>query len=162
MVPGIVNYTRNAEGELERAALRVVDSGLSDSLSSIRTLLRQQGRLLLAMAAAIDKVALASKVTAGEVDASQEVVFSRVLRMVSHQFNVSPKAIMGRNRSASVVRARHVVMLLCRRRDFSFQEIGTAMGRDHSTIICGVKTAERREHESKKMARDIAAADALA
>lgn len=53
--------------------------------------------------------------------------------------------ILGDSRRPFLVRYRQAAMAHLRRLGFSYPLIGEAMGRDHSTIINGVKRAEARE-----------------
>lgn len=53
-------------------------------------------------------------------------------------------AIVGRARNASTSRARQLLCLELREAGMSYCEIGTLLGRDHTTIMHAVKRAEMR------------------
>jgi hypothetical protein len=75
----------------------------------------------------------------------QNIRIERVIVDVAERFGLEPKALKAKTRSASVVRARHLAMLVAR--DLvkaSFPEIGRAFGeRDHTTAMAGCAHARK-------------------
>jgi hypothetical protein len=73
----------------------------------------------------------------------------QIVKAVSDQFKVSVEEIKNDRRQAPLIRARHVAYLLCKiltRR--SYPDIGRQLGgRDHTTIINGVKNLAWLEAE---------------
>ena len=66
---------------------------------------------------------------------------------VAESTGVPHKAIMGVRRDARTVQARQLVMYIARRQGLSFERIGYAMCRDHSTVVHGVRAEEKRRGE---------------
>jgi chromosomal replication initiator protein len=63
---------------------------------------------------------------------------------VCEAFGITARELM-QGRSARVVRARHMVWWLCRQMtDMSYPDLGRYFGRDHTTIIYGVRRFETR------------------
>ena len=83
--------------------------------------------------------------------AACKVVFglhrNRVLELidaVSAETGIPAKQIRGRCRKAHIVRARQIVMYEARQLGLSYPQIARAMGKDHTTIIHGVRAEEQR------------------
>jgi hypothetical protein len=73
---------------------------------------------------------------------------TRVLSAVAHHFHLTPAALLSRDRHRTVSIARQVVMFVLReyqRPRPSYPEIARELGgRDHTTIMAGVKSANRQ------------------
>ena len=55
---------------------------------------------------------------------------------VAREFDVPEREIMGADRTKRVSQARHAFVLIARKEQFSFPEIGNFLnGRDHTTIL---------------------------
>lgn len=68
-----------------------------------------------------------------------------IARRIAEGTGISYDAIMGRPRDAVVSEARQVVMFEAHEAGISYSAIGRALGRNHATVISGVKReAERR------------------
>ena len=63
----------------------------------------------------------------------------RVLRTAAALFHVHPNEILGRDRHQTIALARHVAAYLFRCDGLSYPEIGREMGRDHTTVMSGIK-----------------------
>jgi len=75
-------------------------------------------------------------------DEFQEITPDYVTRIVSDHMNIPYNDITSSKRSKDIVTARQIVMYLCRKHieHYSLKAIGDALGgRDHTTIINGVK-----------------------
>lgn len=68
-----------------------------------------------------------------------------ILEVACEAFEVDKTDVLSARRTSNIVLPRHVVYYLCRHCSFkSFPEIGRALGgRDHTTIIHGVKKIEK-------------------
>jgi chromosomal replication initiator protein len=70
---------------------------------------------------------------------------AEILEAVARVYGLGTAAIIGRSRSKSIAEARMVVCLVARRcTRLSLPEIGRAVGRDHTTVMSAVKSAERK------------------
>jgi chromosomal replication initiation ATPase DnaA len=80
---------------------------------------------------------------------------SDILGQVAEVFAVDAQALAGRSRSAPVAAARHAAMWLLRERyALSSPAIGALLGRDHTTVLHGLRAAEtRRRHDAAYKAR---------
>ena len=67
-----------------------------------------------------------------------------VLAAVSEEFEVLAAEIMGRRRTARIADARMVVYWLAWFAGESYSAIGRRLGRDHSTVIAGVRRINTR------------------
>lgn len=68
---------------------------------------------------------------------------TRVIATAGHHFSVSADDITGPGRSHDIVDARHVAAWLLRESGWSFPQIGEAMGKDHTTVMHGVKRVDK-------------------
>ena len=59
-------------------------------------------------------------------------------------FGVTFEMVLGRSRTFTVCRARDAVMTKLREQGLSYPEIGTLLGRDHTTVMAGVRRFEER------------------
>lgn len=68
-----------------------------------------------------------------------------VLEAVAHSYSVAMVELVGRGRTKAVAEARQLSYWLLRRLTrMSFPEIGRALGRDHTSVMAGIKAIERR------------------
>jgi chromosomal replication initiator protein len=76
---------------------------------------------------------------------SRSLTAAEVLKATSVVFGVSVEDLVGKKRTAKVSEARQIAMLVLRElTDLSLVQIGEALGgRQHSTVISGVKRAEK-------------------
>jgi hypothetical protein len=75
-----------------------------------------------------------------------ENVVATVVSLVAKEYDLEPEALLSSLREKGPSEARQVACLLLRKTTvMSYPELGRAMGgRDHTTIISAVKTAEKR------------------
>lgn len=74
-------------------------------------------------------------------DKPKEITPQLILDVVSEHFHVTTDQIISKSRSSEIVRPRQIAMYLCKNMtDASLETIGSLLGgRDHSTIIHGIK-----------------------
>lgn len=71
----------------------------------------------------------------------------KIIEATGHWFSITPRAILGRSRSANIVAARHVAMYVARiTTDMSLMQIGEEFDRDHSCVINGIRQTIARAH----------------
>jgi chromosomal replication initiator protein len=76
---------------------------------------------------------------------SPRVTYDGILAVVCERFGLRPSDLASRRRSRHIALPRHVAMYLCRRLlNTSFPRLGELFQRDHSTVIHGVTSIERR------------------
>lgn len=82
----------------------------------------------------------------------REVTPQLVIEIVSEHFNISTDQMISKNRSSEIAKPRQIAMYLCKNMtDTPLDTIGALLGgRDHSTIIHGIKkiTQEYEENET--------------
>lgn len=87
-----------------------------------------------------------------------QVDMGTIIRVTSTYYGISRNDVLSDRRTARIARARQVAYFLCKnlsRR--SFPEIGRKFGgRDHSTIIHGVRKIEREVRQDTALAYDVA------
>jgi chromosomal replication initiation ATPase DnaA len=72
---------------------------------------------------------------------------------LAKEYRVALDDLLGRNRTPTVVRARHHFWMLVRHTlDWSYPEIAKLFGADHSTVLCGVRKCEARVLGAKERA----------
>ena len=71
-----------------------------------------------------------------------------IVRAVSEQTGIPTTAIYGRDRSSDISPARQLVMLKCREAGMTVARIGVLLGRDHTTVIAGIKAEKARRGEA--------------
>lgn len=93
----------------------------------------------------------------GRSDASARSL-NRLVRITARRQGLSVATVTGPNRSRAVVEVRNLAMYLARRlTGGSFHAIGAAVGgRDHSTVIRGIRTIEERIASDATFAHDVA------
>ena len=73
-------------------------------------------------------------------------LIDRVLGMVSTEFAVPVRFILGKGHFAEHVRARHAAMTILRHCGLSYPAIGRMLRKDHTTVMHGVRAmANHRE-----------------
>ncbi len=71
--------------------------------------------------------------------------WKRILAEVAIEHGIPPALILGKQRQRQIAAARHHAMYrISQETDMSMAEIGRHMGRDHTTVIAGVKAHRRR------------------
>ncbi len=65
-----------------------------------------------------------------------------VVRTVSAFFGVNPIEVYKVSRKSDVVLIRHIVFYVLRKEKYTLNSIGEHFGKDHSTIIHGIKSIE--------------------
>jgi chromosomal replication initiator protein len=91
-------------------------------------------------------------------DNQQEITPDYITQVVSDHMNIPYNDIISSKRSQDIATARQVVMYLCRKHidHYSLKAIGDALGgRDHSTIINGVKKVTSLIESDPSMATTI-------
>jgi chromosomal replication initiator protein len=69
----------------------------------------------------------------------------RVIGIVGKFYGVAQAALLGADRSQHVAMVRHIAMYLARQHSgLSYPELGGVFGRDHSSVIHGVRMIEGR------------------
>ncbi len=85
-------------------------------------------------------------------DKPREITPQLVIEIVSEHFNISTDQMISKNRSNEIARPRQIAMYLCKNMtDTPLETIGALLGgRDHSTIIHGIKkiTQEYEDNEA--------------
>ena len=71
-------------------------------------------------------------------------------------FGISRGAIFSSNRSALVAEARMALAWALRQAGWSLEAIGDYLHRDHTTIIYGLETIERRAQQNTRIAERLA------
>lgn len=74
-------------------------------------------------------------------DKPKEVTAQLILEVVSEHFGITVDQVMSKNRSSDIAKPRQIAMYLCKNlTDLPLESIGQLLGgRDHSTIIHGIK-----------------------
>lgn len=87
-----------------------------------------------------------------------QTTVGKVIAAVASHYGISRTDLTGKRRSMSVSRPRQAAMWLCRAlTQASFPEIGRRLGgRDHSTIMTGVKRIEALRITDDKLKADLA------
>jgi hypothetical protein len=71
-----------------------------------------------------------------------------VAKVIARKFNVSVPVLLGQDRHRKVMRARKTLYRTLRAMGWSYSEIGEFVGgRDHTTIIMGIRTVRRSKKE---------------
>lgn len=104
---------------------------------------------------------LAARLELGErpgAAGAEEASFDRILQAVAARYGVRPGDITGAGRVRQVARARQAALLLGRRlTGHGLVALGGMVGgRDHSTVLYGIRQAEERAAEDADFARELA------
>lgn len=74
-----------------------------------------------------------------------------VCAAVARFYHVDTKALKARSRMATIVRVRHVAMLLCHRKaGMNYTDIGHYFRRDHSSALMGIRKIGLRGGETRE------------
>jgi chromosomal replication initiator protein len=105
-------------------------------------------------------VRLAERLAEGERPGTGAEVasFDRILQAVADRFDLRPGDIAGKRRHRNVAQARQLALLLGRRlTSHSLEALGGMVGgRDHSTVLYGIRQAEERLKNDPALAKDLA------
>ena len=89
-------------------------------------------------------------------DKPKEITPQLIIEVVSEHFHISVDQMISKNRSSDIAKPRQIAMYLCKHMtSSSLDSVGSLLGgRDHSTIIHGVrKVAE--EYKSNEATRNM-------
>jgi chromosomal replication initiation ATPase DnaA len=75
-----------------------------------------------------------------------------VLQRVSVRYGVSVDALRSRSRMQLIAEARKMAYTVLRAQGRSYPEIGRALGRDHTTVIAGVRRTMREAARNARVA----------
>lgn len=67
-----------------------------------------------------------------------------IVDAVSEQTGIPARHILSQKRTAPVARARQIVMYEARLAGLTYPQIGDALGRDHSSVVHGVRVEKKR------------------
>lgn len=67
-----------------------------------------------------------------------------IVEAVSEATGIPTQHILSKKRTARIARARQIVMFEARQAGLSYHQIGTALGRDHTTIMHGIRMEKKR------------------
>ena len=86
-------------------------------------------------------------------DKPKEITPQLILDVVSEHFHVTTDQIISKSRSSEIVKPRQIAMYLCKNMtDSSLELIGSLLGgRDHSTIIHGIKKVDEDYNKDETM-----------
>ncbi len=80
----------------------------------------------------------------------QNISIEKIMDCVCEPFNLYPADLIGKKRPKNIAMARQIAMYLCRlMTDSSLPKIGTAFGRDHTTVIHACEKIEKLRKEDK-------------
>jgi chromosomal replication initiator protein len=105
-------------------------------------------------------VRLAERLAQGERPGARDEVasFDRILQVVADRFGLRPGDIAGKRRHRQIAQARQMALLLGRRlTGHSLVALGGMVGgRDHSTVLYGIRQAEERLKHDPQLSRELA------
>ena len=89
-------------------------------------------------------------------DKPREVTPQLIIEVVTEHFNISMDQMVSKSRSSDIARPRQIAMFLCNKMtDSSLDVIGSFLGgRDHSTIIHGIKKI-KEEYETNDSTKSL-------
>ncbi len=81
----------------------------------------------------------------------------KIIAMVAEYYSLSPSELLGKSRTGQVAMARHIAMYLCKEMmDMPYAKIGSVFGgKDHTTVMNGVRKVEKEVDENPGMKRAI-------
>lgn len=90
-------------------------------------------------------------------DKPKEITPQLIMDVVCEHFHIEPDQIISKSRSSEIAKPRQIAMYLCKNMtDASLESIGSILGgRDHSTIIHGIKKIEDEVSENETTANLI-------
>ena len=81
-----------------------------------------------------------------------------IIHVVSEEYGIPKDILLGKERKRIYSRPRQMVMYLLRNlTKRSYPAIGKVMGKDHTTVLHGVRAVERRASKDKDLAAVIVA-----
>jgi chromosomal replication initiator protein len=82
----------------------------------------------------------------------------RIQEVIAADFGVDPIMFRSPGKAAEIARPRQYAMLLARElTPLSYPVLGKLFGRDHTTIMAGVRSAQRRRAEDPSLALKLEA-----
>ena len=89
-------------------------------------------------------------------DKPREVTPQLIIEVVTEHFNISMDQMVSKSRSSDIAKPRQIAMFLCNKMtDSSLDVIGSFLGgRDHSTIIHGIKKV-KEEYETNESTKSL-------
>jgi len=104
-------------------------------------------------------VRLAERLIEGERPGRSDDVasFDRILQVIADRYDIRPGDIAGKRRHRQIAHARQMALLMGRRlTGHSLVALGGMVGgRDHSTVLYGIRQAESRLKDDPQLARDL-------
>ena len=91
-------------------------------------------------------------------DKPREITPQLIIEVVSDHFQISVDQMISKNRSSDIAKPRQIAMYLCKNMvsEVSLDTVGSLLGgRDHSTIIHGVKKIADEIEKNETMAQTI-------
>lgn len=90
-------------------------------------------------------------------DKPREITAQLIIDVVCEHFHIAPEQMISKSRSNEIAKPRQIAMYLCKNMtDISLDSIGSALGgRDHSTIIHGIKKIEEETSSNEHTANLI-------
>src|SRR5262245_48369625 len=70
-------------------------------------------------------------------------------------FDVERRQLLSRSRSTRVVAARQAIAWTLRQRDWTLEDIGNLLGRDHTTIIASPSAVPRKARQTRRFAEKL-------
>ena len=87
---------------------------------------------------------------------SNPLTTGSIVKACAKYLRCSPESILGPKRTKPLVTARHLVMYVIRSTtELSYPEIGSAFGRDHTSIIHAVRKIEKEMHNDERLLAQI-------
>lgn len=112
-----------------------------------------------------EKEQAGGELTAQDIDQIAETYFDTAHKVVSYEtiqsvveefYHVSHEDMIGRKRSKNIAFPRHVAIYLTNSMcELSLKAVGSAFGRDHTTVIHSVEVIETKMHEDARFAEEI-------
>ena len=89
-------------------------------------------------------------------DKPKEITPQLIIEVVSEHFQISLDQMISKNRSSDIAKPRQIAMYLCKNMtDIPLDTIGSLLGgRDHSTIIHGIKKISE-EYETNETTKSL-------
>ena len=89
-------------------------------------------------------------------DKPREITPQLIIEVVTEHFNISMDQMVCKSRSSDIAKPRQIAMFLCNKMtDSSLDVIGSFLGgRDHSTIIHGIKKV-KEEYETNDITKSL-------
>lgn len=88
----------------------------------------------------------------------KRVRISDVQRVIGDYFEIDQVDLLSSRRTKEIVRPRQIGYFLCKKLSLkSLPEIGRKFGRDHTSVLAGIRKIEELRHTDAKIAADIRA-----